>query len=134
MPSSRDLPNSGIKPKSPTLQADSLPFESLGKPCFPGVGSLSLLQGNFLTQELNWGLLHCKRILYQLSYQGSPAGSYGSSIFSFFEKLPYCFLQWLLHFALPPSAVQQYFFHILALTFSFKYFLLFYVFTLSLVV
>ena len=26
----------------------------------------------FLTQELNGGLLHCRRILYQLSYQGSP--------------------------------------------------------------
>ena len=37
-----------------------------------GVGSLSLLQGIFLTQESNWGLLHCRRILYQLSYQGSP--------------------------------------------------------------
>ena len=35
------------------------------------VDSLSLLQGIFLTQELNWGLLHCRRILYQLSYQGS---------------------------------------------------------------
>ena len=37
-----------------------------------GVGSLSLLQGNFLTQELNWGILHCRQILYQLSHQGSP--------------------------------------------------------------
>ena len=37
-----------------------------------GVGSLSFLQGIFLTQELNQGLLHCRRILYQLSYQGSP--------------------------------------------------------------
>ena len=36
------------------------------------VGSLSLLQGIFPTQESNWGLLHCGRILYQLSYQGSP--------------------------------------------------------------
>ena len=36
-----------------------------------GVGSLSLLQGIFLTQESNWGLLHCRWILYQLSYQGS---------------------------------------------------------------
>ena len=36
-----------------------------------GVGSLSLLQGIFPTQELNLGLLHCRRILYQLSYQGS---------------------------------------------------------------
>ena len=34
-----------------------------------GVGSLSLLQWIFLTQELNWGLLHCRQILYQLSYQ-----------------------------------------------------------------
>ena len=33
-----------------------------------GVGSLSLLQGNFPTQELNWGLLHCRQILCQLSY------------------------------------------------------------------
>ena len=36
-----------------------------------GVGSLSLLQGIFLTQKSNWGLLHCRWILYQLSYQGS---------------------------------------------------------------
>ena len=36
-----------------------------------GVGSLSLLQQIFLTQESNWDLLHCKWILYQLSYQGS---------------------------------------------------------------
>ena len=34
-----------------------------------GVGGLSLLQGIFPTQESNWGLLHCRRILYQLSYQ-----------------------------------------------------------------
>ena len=37
-----------------------------------GMGSLSLLQGIFLTQESNWGSLHCTWILYQLSYQGSP--------------------------------------------------------------
>ena len=37
-----------------------------------GVGSLSLLQGIFLTQESNWSLPHCRQILYQLSYQGSP--------------------------------------------------------------
>ena len=36
------------------------------------VGSLSLLQGIFPTQGLNPGLLHCGRILYQLSHQGSP--------------------------------------------------------------
>ena len=67
-----DLPNPGIKPRSPTLQADSLLAETPGKPKNTGVGSLSLLQGIFPTQELNWGLLHCRPILYQLSYEGSP--------------------------------------------------------------
>ena len=33
------------------------------------MGSYSLLQGIFLTQELNHGLLHFRQILYQLSYQ-----------------------------------------------------------------
>ena len=34
-------------------------------------GSLSLLQQIFPTQELNQDLLHCRRILFQLSYEGS---------------------------------------------------------------
>ena len=37
-----------------------------------GAGSLSLLQGVFPTQGSNPGLPHCRRILYQLSHQGSP--------------------------------------------------------------
>ena len=37
-----------------------------------GVGCLSLLWGIFPTQGSNPGLLHCRWILYQLSYQGSP--------------------------------------------------------------
>ena len=32
-------------------------------------GNLSFLQGIFPTQRLNQGLLHCRQILYQLSYQ-----------------------------------------------------------------
>ena len=36
------------------------------------MGSLSLLQQIFLTQELNWDLLYCRRTLYQLGYEGSP--------------------------------------------------------------
>ena len=36
------------------------------------VGSLSLLQEIFPTQGLNPGLTHYRRILYQLSHQGSP--------------------------------------------------------------
>ena len=67
-----DLPKSGTDPRSPALQADSLSSEPPGKPMSTGVGSPSLLQRIFPTQELNQGLLHCRRILYQLSYQGSP--------------------------------------------------------------
>ena len=37
-----------------------------------GVGSGSLFQGIFPAQGLNPGLLHCRRILYQLSHKGSP--------------------------------------------------------------
>ena len=50
---------------------DSLPAEPPAKPNNTGLGSLSLLQRIFPTQELNQGLLHCRQILYQLSYQGS---------------------------------------------------------------
>ena len=67
-----DLPNPGIKPWSPTLQVVSLPAGPQGKPKNTGVGSLSLLHWIFPTQESIWGLLHCRRILHQLSYQGSP--------------------------------------------------------------
>ena len=54
------------------LQVDSLPAEPQGKLKNSGVSSLSLLQRIFLTQELNWGLLHYSWIICQLSYQGSP--------------------------------------------------------------
>ena len=60
------------EPRSPALQASSLPAEPQGKPKNIGVGSPSLLQGLFSTQESNWGLLNCRQILYQLRYQGSP--------------------------------------------------------------
>ena len=96
-PSPGDLPNPRIESRSPALQADSLPAEPLGKPgnthmlviqlcptlCYPmdcspwnspghstGVGSLSLLQGIFLTQGSNPGLPHCRRFLYQMSHKG----------------------------------------------------------------
>ena len=67
-----DLPNPGIKSRSPGLQVASLLSEPPRKPKSTGVGSLSLLQGIFPTQESKWGHLHCRQILYQLSYQGSP--------------------------------------------------------------
>ena len=71
-PSPGDLPTPGIEPRSPSLQADSLLAEPHGKPKNTGVGSLPLLQWIFLTQELNQGVLHCRQILYQWNYQGSP--------------------------------------------------------------
>ena len=37
-----------------------------------GAGSISLLQGIFPTQGSKPGLPHCRRILYQLSHQGTP--------------------------------------------------------------
>ena len=37
-----------------------------------GVGCHALLQGIFLTQGSNPGLLHCRKILNRLSHQGSP--------------------------------------------------------------
>ena len=46
-----DLPNPGIKPRSPALQADCLPAEPQGKSKNTGVGSLSLFQQIFPTQD-----------------------------------------------------------------------------------
>ena len=61
--------------ESHSVMSDSLQPHGLYSPWnFPdqntGVGSPSLLQGIFPTQGSNWGLLHCRWILYQLSYQG----------------------------------------------------------------
>ena len=67
-----DLPNPGIKLRSPALQADSLLTEPPGKSKNTGVGSLCLLQVILPTQESSHDLLHCRRILYQLSYQEAP--------------------------------------------------------------
>ena len=61
----------GIQPRSPALQVDSLPSEPPWMPMNIGVGSLSLLQEIFPTQKSNWGLRHCRKIHYQLSYQES---------------------------------------------------------------
>ena len=55
-PPPRDLPNLGIEPRSPALQADSLPCEPLGKPKNITVGSLSLLQGIL---PRNWTGVSC---------------------------------------------------------------------------
>ena len=70
-PVTGDLPNPGIKPRSLALWADSLPASHKGSPrilewvAYPSPADI------FLTQESNWGLLHWRQILDQLSYQGS---------------------------------------------------------------
>ena len=46
------------------------PWNSPGQ--HTGVGCHSLLQAIFPTQGSNWGLSHCRQILYHLSHQGSP--------------------------------------------------------------
>ena len=75
-PSPEDLPNPGTEPRSPSLQADPLQTEPPEKPKNARVGSLPLLQGISPIQESNLGLLHCRRILYQLSYQGGSDNIY----------------------------------------------------------
>ena len=54
----------------PTLCDLYSPWNSLGQNT--RVGSLSLIQGIFPNHGSNPGLLHCRQILYQLSYQTSP--------------------------------------------------------------
>ena len=70
------------------LVAQSCPTLCDSMDCIPpGSSVLGILQarmlewvaipfsrGIFLTQGLNPGLLHCRRILYHLSHQGSPGG------------------------------------------------------------
>ena len=68
------FPTQGLNP-GPALQADYLLPEPQERPRNTGVGSLSLLQPIFLTQESNQDHLHCRWILYQLSYQVSPLKS-----------------------------------------------------------
>ena len=63
--------------ESHSVVSDSLWTHGLYRPWnSPGqnteVGSRSLLQGIFPTQESNPGLSHCRQILYQLSHKWSP--------------------------------------------------------------
>ena len=63
----------------PVLQADSLPAEPHEKPKNTRVGSLSLLQEIFPTQESNRGLLNCrwKRLKRLAEMWGTSVGSLG---------------------------------------------------------
>ena len=67
---SRSVVSDSLRPRR--LQPARLlcPWDSPGRNT--GVGCHALLQGIFLTQELNQDLLHCRQILYLLSHQGGP--------------------------------------------------------------
>ena len=66
----------------------TIQYSPWNSPCQnTGVGILSLLQGIFPTQELNWDLLQCRQSLYQLSFQGSPVNTEEPSKLSF-VKIP----------------------------------------------
>ena len=71
-PSPGYLHNPGIEPRYPAMQADSLSAELQGKPKNTGMDSLSVLQQIFLTQELKWGLLHCRHISLQTELSEKP--------------------------------------------------------------
>ena len=68
MPSSRGPSQPRDRTQVSHIAGYPSPSQSTGKPMNIGVGSLSLLQGIFPIQESNQGLLHCRWILYQLSY------------------------------------------------------------------
>ena len=83
----------------------TIPWNSPGQNT--GVGSLSLLQGIFPTQESNPGHPHCMQILYQLSHKGCPrilkweAYAFSSMFSAHCEHLVK-----LVHF-LPPSHLSH---------------------------
>ena len=58
-----------LRPRAPWPPGSSV-WDSPGQNT--GVGGQALLQGVFLTQGWNPGLLHCRRILYRRSHQGRP--------------------------------------------------------------
>ena len=45
-----------------------------------------LLQGIFLIQGLNPGLLHCRQILYHLNHQGRPGAKYHENVKTFSKE------------------------------------------------
>ena len=88
------------------------PQDSPGKNT--GVGCHFLFQRIFPTKGLNLGLLHCRRILYHLSHQGSPE----RQMLKYFWKHRFCrvvsFIKPLFH----PDRIFRYFvsFHFFPLT------------------
>ena len=68
------------------------------------VGSYFLLQGIFLTQGSNRDLLHCRQILYHLSYLGSPS-QHCYMLYSLWSEVKWLSSVWL--FATPWTVAHQ---------------------------
>ena len=95
-----NLPDPGIKPRSPTLQADSLPAKPQGKPKNTGVGSLSLLQRIFPTHEIEPGSPALQEDSLPAEPQGKPKNT-GVGSLSLFQRI------FLTHGIEPGSPASQ---------------------------
>ena len=93
-----------LRPHGPLLPARLFcPWTSPGKGT-GGVGTHFLLQGIFLTQGLNSGLLHCRQVVNHLSHQGSLSLALAFSfLWEYFTVLP------SLHPSLFTGRVQAYY-------------------------
>ena len=91
---------------SDTLRPHGLygPWNSPGQNI--GMGTLSLFQGIFPSQESNWGLLHCRWILYQLSYQGTHC-TYDGIQYFFIHTSKFFFLWSICEVALGLVALNE---------------------------
>ena len=67
------LLNPGIKPGLPHCGWDSLPSEPPGSSRILEWIAYLFSRGSSQPRNQTRGLLHCRKILYQLSYQGSPS-------------------------------------------------------------
>ena len=70
---SRSVLSDSLQPRGLQPARSPCPWNPPGKNT--GVGCHFLLQGMFLTQGSNPGLLHCRQILYCLSHQGRPTST-----------------------------------------------------------
>ena len=71
-------PRPGIEPRSPALQADSLPAEPPGKPKKLEWVAHPFSSRSSHSQELNRGLLHCRWILLPAELPGKPESHHGT--------------------------------------------------------
>ena len=80
-----------------------------------GVGCHTLLQGTFLTQGVNLGLLHWRQTLYHLSHQGSQIGILVIVICSNHFKAPVwqCYLRYYCLCLRPGEKTKVFFFFIM---------------------